>query len=235
MRLDDASEYWNTEKWKRMHSLLNNYNIRPLVAIIPDFQDFAEKKPSSDEEYLPTINKWVHEDGWEPCLHGCTHQIFPAKCLLNPIHTYSEFCGLSLETQCEKIRRGLEQFRLKIKADPRVFIAPCHTYDQNTIKALRKESNIRIISDTVANDVYYHDEFYYIPLQSGMVRRLPFSLVTFCYHPNTMNDQQFLSLEEFLERHHRKFVSFDNVKLQKREKSLFDKVLQKLYLLRSRC
>lgn len=39
LRLDDASEYMDVDKWQRMETLLDKYNIKPLVGIIPDNQD----------------------------------------------------------------------------------------------------------------------------------------------------------------------------------------------------
>lgn len=35
MRLDDASEYMDVPKWKRMEDLLDAYHIKPLVGIFP--------------------------------------------------------------------------------------------------------------------------------------------------------------------------------------------------------
>lgn len=39
MRLDDASEYMDVEKWQRMEDLLDKYHIKPIVGVIPDNQD----------------------------------------------------------------------------------------------------------------------------------------------------------------------------------------------------
>lgn len=39
LRLDDTSEYMDVDKWQRMETLLDKYNIKPLVGIIPDNQD----------------------------------------------------------------------------------------------------------------------------------------------------------------------------------------------------
>lgn len=62
---------------------------------------------------------------------------------------------------------------------PKVFFAPSHIFDENTLVALKEESDIRIISDTIANDVYFENDFYFIPKQSGRVRKLPFKVCTF--------------------------------------------------------
>ena len=41
LRLDDASDYMDVEKWSRMEELLDKYQIKPLVGVIPDNQDPA--------------------------------------------------------------------------------------------------------------------------------------------------------------------------------------------------
>lgn len=81
---------------------------------------------------------------------------------------------------------------------PRVFFAPSHTFDENTLTALRECSAIRILSDTVANDVYTKDGFTFVPQQTGSVRALPLKTVTFCYHPNVMDDATFERWKRFL-------------------------------------
>ena len=39
LRLDDAAERMDIVKWNRMEVLLDKYNIKPLVGVIPKCQD----------------------------------------------------------------------------------------------------------------------------------------------------------------------------------------------------
>lgn len=39
MRLDDASEHMDTDKWTRMEKLLDKYGIKPIFGIIPHNED----------------------------------------------------------------------------------------------------------------------------------------------------------------------------------------------------
>ena len=107
--------------------------------------------------------------------------------------------------------------------------AHSHTFDENTLVALKEESDIRIISDTIANDVYFENNFYFIPQQSGRVRKLPFKMVTFCYHPNMMKDEDFEELEIFLKGRHSNFASVQDMKLKERPISNFDRILYAIY------
>lgn len=150
---------------------------------------------------------------------------------INPVNQYSEFAGLPLKTQKEKIGNGVKIFESH-GLNPRIFFAPAHTFDENTMEALRQCSEIRIISDTPANNYYYKDDFYFIPQQSGRVRNLPFSLVTFCYHPNKMAEKDFSELESFLSKHRVKFCSVEEIDLKERKFGILDCAIRKLYFAR---
>lgn len=233
MRLDDASEYMDVPKWKRMEDLLDAYHIKPLVGIIPDNKD-----PSLVNVYPRDVNFWETVDrwgkkGWELALHGCYHKYTTQEGGLNPINPRSEFAGVPLSHQCEMIRHGLQILHAH-DVFPKVFFAPSHTFDENTLLALKKESNIRVISDTIANDVYFQNDFYFVPQQSGHVRKLPFCVVTFCYHPNMMNVDAFDYLEKFLVSNANDFTKMQNIPLRKRSKSVLDIFLKKLYFIRRR-
>lgn len=164
-------------------------------------------------------------------MHGCTHEYITEDGGLNPVNLRSEFAGVPRDQQRAKIRRGVEILR-EHSIEPEMFFAPSHTFDANTLEALRQESEIRVISDTIANDVYNQNGFYFIPQQSGRVRRLPFALVTFCYHPNAMTDKDFDELEQFLVKNRARFTVYSQSLLKKRAYGIRDRLLKRLYFLR---
>lgn len=230
LRLDDASEHWDIEKWNRMHDLLKKYNISPIFAIIPHNEDPKLLEYPVDAEFFKTVHMWIDE-GWTPALHGFNHVLNSECGGINPINQRSEFAGVDLLLQKEKIASGCAIFE-KNDIKTKIFVAPAHTFDRNTLRALKEESDIRIISDTIANDVYYEEGFYFIPQQSGMVRKMQTKVTTFCYHPNTLSDDEFLKLEKFIEKHRSEFVSFEDVPLVKRTRGGYDKILRKIYFVR---
>ncbi len=228
IRLDDASDYMDVKKWRQMEDLLDAFNIKPLVGIIPENRD-----PSMVGNYNQDLLFWERVDHWrekewELALHGCFHKYLTTAGGLNPVNRRSEFAGVSLKCQKEMIRHGVGVLK-EHQIEPTVFFAPSHTFDENTLIALKEESDIRIISDTIANDIYFKDEFFFVPQQSGRARKLPFKVVTFCYHPNLMSKTQFTELERFLYRHQRSFCAFSDLIMKERRLSMYDKLLQKLY------
>lgn len=233
MRLDDASEYMDVEKWQRMEDLLDKYHIKPIVGVIPDNQDpdMVGVYPK-DEQFWKKVQRWK-EKGWTIALHGYTHVFETREGGLNPVNDRSEFAGVPLERQKEKIRAGVRILR-DHGIEPEIFFAPAHTFDENTLEALKEESNIRIISDTIANDVYFENGFYFIPQQSGRVRKLPFKTVTFCYHPNIMEEKDYRELVSFSSTHESEFIVFEDRLIVKRRKSIIDMAMKWLYFSRRR-
>lgn len=230
MRLDDACEKMDISKWDRVESLLDKHNIKPLVGIIPNCKDKYMDKYPVDNAFWDKVRAWEAK-GWSIALHGYDHVYSVTDCVgLNPINKESEFADVPIEIQKEKIKKGLEVFRNNA-IEPKVFFAPSHTFDENTIKALKEESNIRIISDTIAFKPYSRNGITFVPQQSGRVRKLPLNTVTFCYHPNVMQDKDFKELEKFLSLYKTKFIPFP-IKEIKRSKSLLDFLIEKLYFAR---
>ena len=230
LRLDDAAERMDIVKWNRMEVLLDKYNIKPLVGVIPKCQDAMMDEYPIDSSFWNKVNKWENK-GWIIALHGYNHVYSTNEGGINPVNKRSEFAGISLEQQKEKIRSGVKIFR-ENGHDPQVFFAPSHTFDENTLVALNDESDIRVVSDTIANDVYYENGFYFIPQQSGRVRKLPFRVVTFCYHPNTMQPKDFAELEGFLQQYAKKFVPVQTLQLKKRRRGPVDRALRWMYFAR---
>lgn len=228
IRLDDASEYMDINKWDRIERLLKQYNIRPIVGIIPNNQDirFIDKY-DKDTMFYSRVKEWMNHK-WEIALHGYCHVFISDNGGLNPINNRSEFAGLSLENQEDKIAKGIKILN-ENGINPKVFFAPAHTFDENTIEALRNKSDIRIISDTIANNIYKKKGFYFIPQQSGRVRKLPFKITTFCYHPNDLTEKDFHNLEMFIKNNKHKFGSFMDIDFIDRERGIYDKLLSMLY------
>lgn len=231
IRLDDASDYRDLEKWDRIERLLDEFAIKPIFGIIPKNEDLEMvNNYQKDSDFWRVVDKWIRK-GWIPAMHGYEHKYVTKDGGINPVNRRSEFAGLPYEVQAEKIHAGYAILK-KHGIQPEIFFAPSHTFDVNTLKALYKETPIRVISDTVASDVYYRKPFYFIPQQSGRVRNLPFRTVTFCYHPNTMCNEDFEQLKAFLQSNKGKAGMVSDIMKKKRKLSLYDQILRNIYFIR---
>jgi hypothetical protein len=228
IRLDDASEFMDIDKWTTMEILLDNYRIKPIVGVIPDnndgdFTGKYEKNP----RFWEMVRTWEQKK-WTIALHGYTHVLESNSEGMNPVNSCSEFAGLPLGDQRYKIREGIRIMK-QHEITPKVFFAPAHTFDKNTLEALKLESEISVICDTVANDIYYRDGFHFIPQQSGKVRKLPLKVVTFCYHPNIMDDSDFTVLESFLQKNLENMGGYDDLTFSNRRFGRLDWFVNQSY------
>ena len=227
IRLDDACSTMNHTNWTKMETMLDKYNIQPMVAVIPHNKDTKLMIDNVKKNFWKDVKLWQNKQ-WEIALHGFEHKYETKSRGIVPINNYSEFSGLPLDEQCYKIREGIKKFR-EHNISCKLWIAPAHSFDENTIKALKQETNITIISDGIALKPYFDYEMYWIPQQLWKPREMLFGTWTICYHPDEMKEKDFLRLEKFLEKNHNKFVSLNELKLSKRKKNIVERVFEKAY------
>jgi len=216
-------------KWQRIEAVLDCYNVRPMVGVIPNNNDSKQKISPYDKTFWQKVRIW-EKKGWAIALHGYDHCYISTEKGINPIWSRSEFAGIPYELQAEKIRKGVSIFR-EHGIHPKFFFAPSHTFDEDTLLALRKESDIRIISDTIATKPYRKDDFIFIPQLGGHCINIPFpGIWTFCLHPSVMTDNDFEDLERFLKSHSERFLSFADLSLDSlKGKSMMSRLLSSVY------
>lgn len=132
--------------------------------------------------------------------------------------------------QTEKIRKCVAIFK-ENGFNPKYFFAPSHTYEKSTLEALKLESDIRIISDTIATKPYREVDFVFIPQLGGHCSEMKIpGIWTSCLHPTAMNDAQFDAVETFLKEHKDEFVASSDLDLESLgRKSLLGKILSWAY------
>ena len=236
IRLDDACSTMDVKKWQRIEEIIDSYGIKPMVGVIPANKDSKQMIDDADNGFWDKVNNW-EKKGWAIALHGYDHCFISDAGLrgMNPLWNRSEFAGVSLESQKVKIRKGVEVFRTN-GIEPKYFFAPAHTYDMNTLQALREESNIRIISDTIATKPYRKGDFVFIPQLGGRCSEIKLPGVwTFCLHPSSMLDEDFIATERFLQAHKDEMLGFDELDFTNlKDKNMISRLLSWGYFTRRR-
>lgn len=229
IRLDDACPTMDREKWRRVETILDCYGVLPMVGVIPDNNDPKQKISPYDETFWQKVKKW-EKKGWAIALHGYDHCYISTEKGINPLWSRSEFAGVPYELQAEKIRKGVSIFR-EYGIEPKYFFAPSHTFDENTLLVLKNESNIRIISDTIATKPYRRGDFIFIPQMGGHCMNITFpGIWTFCLHPSVMTDNDINKLELFLKSNYDRFISFADLSLEDvKRKSIMSRLLSIVY------
>lgn len=234
IRLDDACPTMDGVKWQRMFDILDRYGVRPMVGIIPHNEDPKQEIDAPDVEFWYKAKLW-QQKGYAIALHGYNHCYISDEGLkgLNPLWSRSEFAGVPYDVQKQKIRDGFEILS-NHGVKPKYFFAPSHTFDENTLKALRECTDIRIISDTIATKPYKRGDFVFLPQLGGHCTEMKINGIwTFCLHPSAMSEENFVATETFIRLHKEEFVGFCDLDLQAlKPKNMKSRLLSWIYFTR---
>ncbi len=224
LRLDDACHTMDRHKWQLVEDMFDALAIKPLVAVVPNSHDPELRYAVPDPMFWDRVRAWQSK-GWAIAMHGYQHVMHPTKSkLVLPFYERSEFAGLPYEQQAEKIRLAWKIFATQ-GVVPTVWIAPAHCFDWITLEAIKAETPIRIVSDGIARYQYYEAGFYWIPQQLWSLSEKSDGLWTVCLHPNTMTEQQLITLRKNMEgRFAGMITSLSKVVLSERQKSLRDRL-----------
>ena len=132
------------------------------------------RKLQGETGFWERVRAWIAKD-WTVGMHGDTHVMHPTHSkLVLPFYPSSEFAGLPLEAQAQRIRAGWQLFRAQ-DIEPTLWIAPAHSFDLATLAAVRAETSMRVVSDGIGWDTWYEHGFYWIPQQLWGFRYRPFA------------------------------------------------------------
>jgi predicted deacetylase len=181
VRFDDMCPALNWDVWQKLETIMIEEGVRPILSVIPDNQDSTLNEGEPDERFWNRVRNWQAR-GWTIGLHGYQHRYVSKESGIIGLNNYSEFAGLPLDEQRTKLQKGLEIFaREGVRAD--VWVAPAHSFDANTIKALAS-LGVRTISDGMC--LYPHrdsQDVFWVPQQLWRFRKAPFGVWTICIHP----------------------------------------------------
>lgn len=142
---------------------------------------------------------------------------------------------MAIDEQRRKIRDGVAVLKGH-GLDVKYFFAPSHTFDENTLTALREESDIRVISDMYTLSPYRKDDFVYIPCQLGHPQKMSIpGTYTICLHPNTMDGGAIERLDSFLRDNINNVIAFNDIDYDKvGEIRLTDRIVRWAYFMMRR-
>ncbi len=206
LRFDDLCPTIPPVRWEQFRKLVGEFRIQPILAVVPDNRDPDLECAAPDAGFWADLRS-MEAAGAVIAAHGYRHVCESrAKSLLN-LHRKTEFAGVDFKTQREWIRAGFGILRGK-GLNPRLWVAPRHGFDRNTLRALR-ESGVEYISDGFARVPYRRHGITWIPQQLWSPVRKTRGLWTICLHPYAAGSAEVERLREFLEKFGGQFTSFD--------------------------
>lgn len=228
IRLDDITPDMDWEKFNRFKSILDRNDIKPLIGVVPDNQDSKLTINSKRPDFWSYIKK-LQREGWIVAMHGVNHVYKTKRMGEFPLNQLSEFAGLVYEEQYNKLKAG-QNILKENGIDTDIFMAPAHSFDKNTLKALEKLSFDKI-TDGFGNKPYEYKSFTYYPIsfkQSSSLKKKN-GYTTFVFHVNTMNDKDFEKYEALFEKRKSDFISYkDYLEITPKRKNGFSKLIEKM-------
>lgn len=206
LRFDDICPTMNWQLWSEIELVLEKYDIRPILAIIPDNLDphLMRTEGVDTEKFWATVRKWKSR-GWFIGVHGLHHVYDSNSPGLLGLNHYSEFAGHSYDVQYQKLLNSLQIFRLN-DVDPDLWVAPAHSFDERTLEAL-SELGLKIISDGLSfRPVKDEKGLVWIPQQEWGVKSKQAGLWTFNYHVQNIVEEDVKVLRMFLARYYGRFI-----------------------------
>lgn len=237
VRFDDICPTMDWTQFYRAVELMNKYNIKPLLGIIPLNEDPDQM---IDEENTQFWNKMqeLQKAGWTMALHGYTHvydKENPKTIICGRKH--SEFAGNTYRNQYEKIKKG-KNILNEHGINTNVFLAPAHTYDKRTLIALR-ENGFEYISDGLSLRPYKQNGIICIPAKYFGIP--PVNKKGICVAVNHSSEwsrkekqNDYFCLERFCEENKNNFVSFQELQNENISNFLVQKICEKLFILKIR-
>lgn len=229
VRLDDITPDMDWERFLQFKALLDRYQVKPLIGIVPDNQDANLKKKtgSSSSENAKTQGqqnrpmekaqipadfwsyvKELETDGWTLAMHGVHHVYSTDKGGIFPLNNFSEFAGVPLDKQKEMLSKGKQILKEK-GINTEIFMAPAHSYDRNTLKALKK-IGFTALTDGFGSHPYFWNGLKFYPisfnLSSTFKKKTGYS--TMVVHTDTITSNDLKRYESYFQNQNIQWISF---------------------------
>jgi len=162
LRFDGFCPTMSRTKWRRFSILVEEFHIRPIIAVIPDNQDTELMVSKPDPEFWERARS-MEAAGATIAMHGYQHLCKNRGKSLTGWDRETEFAGVSDGEQLEWVRGGLRILRGH-GLNPRIFVAPRRGLDLGTMSALATEG-ISYVSDGFALVPYVLGGITFIPQQ----------------------------------------------------------------------
>lgn len=207
VRMDDITPDMNWENFNFFLGLFEEAGIAPLLGIVPDNRDESLHKDEPREDFYEVM-KDLKNKGFSFAMHGCYHIYTTRRGGLFPLNKFSEFAGISYEKQKDMLLHGKEKLKSNgVETD--IFMAPAHSYDKNTLKAL-KELGFAKITDGFGNCPYTYAgiNFYPISFRLGSSLKKKSGVTTMVIHANTVTEVHKAEYKKIFKEHGDKMISY---------------------------
>ena len=230
IRIDDITPEMDWVKFHRFEKMLDKYEICPLIGVVPENKDpklkgaDGARNPAFDDE--AAYKSWLDAKqklGWMIAMHGYDHVYVTKQGGLFPLNDFSEFAGVTYAKQKEKLEQGLRCLE-KLGMRPEIFMAPGHSFDKNTLRAL-KECGFRYVTDGFGDAPYLREGLTFLPISFLRKQELKKEngVTTFVVHTWDMSEEEFRWYEDLFANQRKRILDYHSLtELPAKERNLLE-------------
>lgn len=207
IRIDDVCPRMDIKKFRQFEKLLDKYGIKPLIGVVPDCTDVKLNVNATLDNYDIFLQE-LSAKGWTIAMHGYNHHYTTAKGGLFPLNKYSEFAGISYKEQYHMLVDGKKKLK-ELGIDTGIFMAPAHSYDRETLKALKK-AGFEYVTDGFGPMPYNYNGLTFLPISmiKSLDRKCRHGYTTFVVHTASMTKADFDYYEKLFKENRSQFIDY---------------------------
>lgn len=206
LRFDDITPQMAWSKFNPLKDELEKLKISSILGVVPNSKDENLNIEDFNGDFFDTIRHYK-AFGDTISQHG-THHIYSTNDSgLLKINPFSEFAGLSYERQYDILKYGKNILQKEGVWQP-YFMAPAHSFDINTLKALF-DLDFKAITDGYGFYPYMKENIVFVPQLFSKPINFGFGISTICLHINQMSDKEIKNILEFVKNNRKYFINFE--------------------------
>lgn len=179
IRCDDIHPRMKWSTFNHFVERLSGIGRTAMLAVIPRCEDDSLWHDPPAHDFWDRMRK-LKNDGWVIAQHGYRHLYDNRAINYLGFPNRSEFAGHPYETQLHRLREGV---RILASEDlkPDSFIAPGHTFDHTTLRAL-EALGFRYVSDGYGVWPYSEGRITMVPQLLARPHGMSVGVYTTCFH-----------------------------------------------------
>lgn len=208
IRFDDICSTMAWSKFLEIKSRLEELNVKSILGVVPECRDPKLDVGEHSIDFFDRVRRW-QGFGDTIAQHGTFHIYDSCSSGILGINSRSEFAGHDYQLQLDRINYG-KQILIEEGVWQPYFMAPAHSFDKNTIKALT-QLDFLAITDGYGFYPYRFDSIVMVPQLTSFPLNVGFGYSTICLHTNTISQMGINRLLAFVEKYIDQFVDFKDV------------------------
>ena len=212
IRFDDVNERMDWDKFLVLKKHLEKFNIKSILGVVPNCKDeflMISQKKKNYYEYLRKCKKY----GDSIAQHGFEHKYDSISRGIYGNSKNSEFAGHTYDKQLKKLQEGKTILMRESIWEP-IFMAPAHTFDKNTLKALNKLNFSKVLDGFSLFPFKLYNLIFIPQIYSKPLPEFIPGISQLCIHINTISNKELNYLKNFIEENHAKFIELNQLEVK---------------------